>query len=143
VLGAVEGGVGAFAGPAGVAVVNEARLPDRLQQRAERVMDDPIAEGCGADHTPLAALDDDEVAVGAGAIAAIAQLLGELMQVLFAAKLEGGHVEAAALAAARLPIGLQQVLEAAEPVVEVAEGLGHHIPPCAPPRARERGRGEG
>ncbi len=41
---AVQGGVGAFANPAGVRIVNEAPFPQRLDHLAQGMVDNPVAE---------------------------------------------------------------------------------------------------
>ena len=66
-LAAVHGGVGALALAAGVAVVDERPLEDRLQHAGQGVMHDPVPERGGADLAGLP-LVDREGAVGTGAI---------------------------------------------------------------------------
>ncbi len=56
-LGAVQGAVGAFADPVGVRISDEAALEDRLDQVAQGVVDDPVAERGGRDQAALGFVD--------------------------------------------------------------------------------------
>src|SRR5690242_9291997 len=111
VLSTIERGVGPFPWTAGVAVVNKARLPDWLQQHAQSMVDDPVAEWGSTDHTLLAALCDTKAVVRAWLVAAIAQFLDKLVQMIFAAKLKRGYVRTATFPTPGPPVGLEQVLE--------------------------------
>ena len=66
-LGAVERGVRAFANAAGIRVVNEAALEDRLDDVAQCVVDHAIAEGRGRDQARLGIVDA-EVEILAGPV---------------------------------------------------------------------------
>ena len=94
----VDGPVRAFADPVGVAVGDEARLEQRLDDVAQRMVHHPIAKGRGAD---LAAfrLVDGKVGVRAGAVGLGAQLGLELDQ-----PVGGLDSKRATLAVPRLPL---------------------------------------
>ncbi len=64
VLAAVQGAMGAFAHPVGVAVVDETPLEDGLDDVAQGVVDDSISERSGADQPPLG-LEDEEAVIRA------------------------------------------------------------------------------
>lgn len=49
----------AFAGPAGIGVVDEPRLPESFQWRDQHVMDNSIAEIRREDFSELVRLDDE------------------------------------------------------------------------------------
>ena len=71
---------------------------------------------------------DDEVAVGAGAIALVPQFSVQCPQVLLQVVFEGGDGVVLALAAPpRLAIGPVEVLETVDLGVEVLERFGHGI----------------
>jgi hypothetical protein len=125
VLRPVEGGVGAFARAAGVAVEDKARFPDWLQQGAERVMDDAVAEGGGADDARLAVFGDAKAAVASGAVGCVLEFVGKLEQVRFVPQLEGGDIRAAALAFACPTIGRIQVRKVVHRWIEMLVGFGH------------------
>jgi hypothetical protein len=59
--------VRAFPRAVGIAVRNKARLEGGLDEFAQRMMHDAVAERRGADLAPLR-LVDEKVAVGAGAV---------------------------------------------------------------------------
>ena len=72
--------VGALAPPAGIRIIDQAGLQDRVQHGADRVLDNPVPEMGGADPASLG-LADDEGPVGTHPVAAGTQLLLQLQQV--------------------------------------------------------------
>jgi hypothetical protein len=49
---------------AGVAVEDEPGVEDGLDHPHQRMVDDPVAEGCGADPAPFGTLDEEKVFKG-------------------------------------------------------------------------------
>ena len=124
---AVEGAVRALADAVGVAVGDEAALEDRLDEVAQRVVDDAVAERRGGNQAALGFVDVERD-VRAGAVSVREQLFLKLEEVVFQAVLEGRHVRVAALAFGGAAIGEQQVVPGTEcRCTEV-------FPPLNPPR---------
>jgi hypothetical protein len=73
VLAAVEGAMGAFAHPAGIGVVNEAALEDRLDDVDQGVVHHPVAKRGGGDDARFR-IADGEVEVRPRAVGLSAQL---------------------------------------------------------------------
>ena len=118
------------------------RSSGRLDQVHHRVVDHPVAKGGGGDDARLA-LVDPEQAVGAGPVVAVLQFALQAKQLLFQIQREAGHVRAPALAAARLAVGEQQVLEAHDPGPDAAEPLHGASRLCGCCAASRRSAGPG
>jgi hypothetical protein len=107
-LAMIERSVGSLASSIREALRNEAALEERLDEVAEGVMDDSVAERCRADQAALG-LVDEEAAVASGSVRPFAQLGLQCNQVIFEAMLEGSHIGVAPLASARLAPGEEEV----------------------------------
>ena len=71
-LAAVDRLVRALARSARIGVVDEAPLPDGVDDAAERMVDDPVPKRRGADQ-PQLALPHVEIAIGAGRVGVVGQ----------------------------------------------------------------------
>ncbi len=69
----VERPVGALADPVGVGIGDEAALEERLDDVAQRVVDDPVAERGGGDQSPFGLVDVEGV-VATGLVRFVRQL---------------------------------------------------------------------
>ena len=117
----IDGPVRALGRPVGVAVGDEQAFEAGLNDVAQRVVHDPIAEADGADLALLRVLDV-EMNIRARTIGAGQQLLPEVGQLLLRPILEAGDAGRAPLAARRLAPGAHQVF----PGTEVREGGADH-----------------
>ena len=79
--------MGAFAFPAGVGFMDEARFPDGFDQVAEGMVDDPVTER-GCRDTPGLTVIDHEVAVAAGEVGLRLEFTLEFEQFLVQVALE-------------------------------------------------------
>ncbi len=121
VLGAVQGGVGALAGAAGVGVVNETRLPEGHDDPAEGVVHHPVPEGRRADETQLAFLNV-EVAVRSRLVGLSRELVLQLEEIRLQVVLEGGHFPPVALPFPSQSESSVEVGKSDDISVEMAEG---------------------
>src|SRR5262249_2010537 len=103
---------------AGVAVVDEARLEDRLEDVDERVMDDAVAKIALADH-PRLGIAQDELLQRPGTIRLRAQLLTEKCKLIRSVLSEAQYYGIICLVSARLLIRELEILERAQALPQV------------------------
>jgi hypothetical protein len=118
VRAAVERGVSPLPYPAGVGIVNEPLFPNRFDDVAEGVVDDAVAERRGADPARLTIIDM-EMAVAAGALGLVLQLLLQAQQLQVEVHFKGGDVGFVTFAAPRPLEGVFEIAEAVDLAVEV------------------------
>ena len=105
-------------GAAGVGIVDERRLEDRLDDVADGVMHNPVAEGGGGDGAGLRVVNPER-AVRAGLPTSFPQLLLQPKQVLLPVQLEGRHVRLRPFALARFVVGAHEVVPVVNARAEV------------------------
>ncbi len=137
ILGAtVKRGVRAFTHAVGIGIEDELPLEERPDDVHQGVMRHPIAEGRGRDQ-PALRLVDGEAGIGAGPVAAVAQLGLQRQHVGFQVIFERGHGRPAALAAPGLAERQQQVGEGRhfrpQMVITFAHGLCYVPGTCEVP----------
>src|SRR5262249_28343022 len=121
-LAAADRGMGSLSGSTGVGIKDERSLEDRLQDVAQRVMDDPVAIRGRADQAGLG-LADRERSGGARAIRLSRQLVVESPESAFQVVFEPEDVGAKPFPAPRLPGGSPQVRKRDDLRPEIADAL--------------------
>ena len=104
----VDGGMRAFSDAVGIAVREELRLKERLDDGAERVVNDPVAEGRCADPAVFGVVDR-EMDIGAGLVGEMGELVLQLQQVVRELMVKPRRRGLAALVTGRLAVGQEQV----------------------------------
>jgi len=121
----IGAGMGALARPAGIAVMDEAALPDRLDRLDQGVLDDPVLQRQRRDRA-LLGFEHLEVPVGAGAVGARQQAFLQRDQVGLEVALEAQHIGLRPPAPDHPAPGAVQRLKIRDLLEEVVVGAGHH-----------------
>lgn len=99
-------------------MVNEARLPDRLDHAAQGMVHHPVAKRRGADQAAFR-FEDVKIMVAAGLVGLALQFGLQPQQIAFEMKFKISHRSAIAFAAARSTIGAVEGLKRTNLWVEV------------------------
>lgn len=133
-LTAVQRSVGPLAAPVGIAVGNEPFFENRLDHVEQSMVDDPVAEGRGADQ-PALRLMNVEACVSSGQVGLSDEIPTQRRQVVFEAVLKGGDVRLPPLAAGGVAEGAEEIRPGGQLLKQGVEVKS------APPQGAPRGRG--
>src|SRR5271156_1234088 len=123
-LVALQGAMRALAHSVGVAVEDEATLEQGLDDGAQRVVHDPVAERCGRDHPRLGILDA-HCDIAAGLPTATQQFAFEPQALGFEASHKAGSTQLAPLAAHSAPRRRHQGGKRSDLGKEIVMPVGH------------------
>ncbi|MCY1520793.1 hypothetical protein D9M68_555850 [compost metagenome] len=126
-LDAVRASMRASPRPTGIAVGDEARFPDGLDDVVDRVLQHSITKRQGRDLARLRQRNG-EVAVGARLVFFPDEVVLQGDQVALKVELEFQHLAVAALAFSGLLPGIQQIVETVDLLIQVVITDGHDFP---------------